>query len=179
MTAPEFFNLQRIRLRRPRLSDAAAIFEYGSDPQVAQYADWPALTSMEPLLELLPERDVRWESGSEYYWVITLLDEDRAIGGISCQIDRHAAEFGYLVNRHYWGNGIATQASQAIVQWAFSLPTISRVWATCDFENLASIRVLEKVGLLREGRLRCWAVRPNISSAPRDAFIYSRVRSDP
>lgn len=55
-------------------------------------------------------------------------------------------------------------------------PSIRRVWATCDAENLASVRVLEKLGLSREGLLRQWAVRPNISSEPWNACIYARVR---
>ncbi len=176
MVAPEIINLQRIRLRRPKLSDAEAIFEYGSDPEVAHYADWPIRTTIDPIVESLRERSVLWETGVEFNWVITLLSEDRAIGGVSCCVVRHAAEFGYLLNRRYWGNGFATDASRAVVEWAFSLPSIWRVWATCDAENLASARVLEKVGLSREGTLRRWAVRPNISPEPRDAFIYSRVR---
>ena len=176
MIAPEIIELPRIRLRRPKLSDAEAIFEYGSDPEVGRYSDWLIQTTIEPVIELLHERNKRWESGTEFYWVITLPEEDRAIGGISCHVDGHAAEFGYLINRRYWGNGFATDASRAIVEWLFSMPSIWRVWATCDTENLASVRVLEKVGLEREGILRRWAVRPNISSEPRDAFIYSKVR---
>jgi RimJ/RimL family protein N-acetyltransferase len=176
VVAPEIFHLQRIRLRRPRLSDAEAIFEYGSDPEVARYADWPIRTTIDSIVESLRERSVLWETGAEFYWVITLLGEDRAIGGVSCCVARHAVEFGFLLNRRYWGNGFATGASRAVVEWAFSLPSIWRVWATCDTENLASARVLEKVGLSREGTLRRWAVRPNISPEPRDAFIYSRVR---
>ena len=85
--------------------------------------------------------------------------------------------FGYLLNRHYWGNGFATEASsRALVDWLFSMPSIWKVWATCDTENLASVRVLEKVGLEREGFLRRWGVGPNISSEPRNAFIYSKAR---
>ena len=176
MIAPENIDLPHIRLRRPKLSDAEAIFEYASNPEVGRYADWPIQTNIEPVIKLLHERKKRWESGAEYYWVITLPDEDRAIGGVSCHTDGHAADFGYLLNRRYWGNGFATEASRVVVDWLFSMPSIWRVWATCDTENLASARVLEKIGLEREGILRRWAIRPNISREPRDAFIYSKVR---
>lgn len=175
---PEILDAQRVRLRRPTPADAAAIFEYGSDPEVARYADWPVRTSIEPLIESLRERTARWESGEEFNWVITLPAEDRAIGGVMCRVVQHAAEIGFLVHRRHWGMGYATSAARAIVEWALSVPSIWRVWATCDTENLASIRVLEKTGLSREGTLRRWAVRPNIGTAPRDAFIYSRVRPD-
>jgi ribosomal-protein-alanine N-acetyltransferase len=173
---PETIELQRIRLRRPALSDAEAIYEYGSDPEVARYADWPIRTSIEQVVESLRGRSALWDSGAEFYWVITLPEEDRAIGGVSCRIVQDSAEVGFLLNRRYWGNGLATDAARAIVEWALSIPSVRRVWATCDTENLASARVLEKVGLAREGILRSSIVRPNISSQPRDAFMYSYVR---
>lgn len=174
--APETFDLQRVRLRRPRLSDATAIFEYGNDPEVAHFADWPRRTAIEPLIESLRARTARWDSGKEFYWVITLPPDDLAVGGISCRVAGHAAEIGFLLARPLWGQGIATAVAQAVIEWALSLPVVVRVWATCDAENQASMRVLEKAGMLREGRLRRWAVRPNISAEPRDAFIYSIVR---
>jgi [ribosomal protein S5]-alanine N-acetyltransferase len=173
---PETIVLQRIRLRRPVLSDAEAIFEYGTDPEVARYTDWPIRTSVDDLVDSLRGRSALWESGAEFYWVITLSEEDRAIGGISCRIVEDSAEIGFLLNRRCWGKGLATDAATAIVEWALSVPSIRRVWATCDTENLASARVLEKAGFSREGVLRRWVVRPSISSQPRDAFMYSRVR---
>ena len=168
--------LGRIRLRRPALADAEAIFEYGSDPEVAHYADWPICTSVDQVVESLRGRTARWESGAEFYWVITLPPQDRAIGGIACSIIQDSAEVGFLLNRRYWGQGLATEAARAVVEWALSNPSIHRVWATCDTENLASARVLEKAGLAREGILRSSIVRPNISGQPRDAFMYSYVR---
>ena len=174
--APETFDLDRLRLRRPKLTDADALLAIGSDPEVARFANWPVSTSMESLLGRLRQRATDWESGAEYYWVITLADDDRAIGAIASCVDKDAAEFGYHLDRHYWGNGYATEAARAIVEWAFSLPSIRRVWATCDTENVASVRVLEKAGLVYESTLRRAIVRPNISSEPRDAFLYSRMR---
>src|SRR5262245_21059914 len=176
VVAPESIDLGRIRLRRPKLSDAKAMFECASDPEVARYMDRPVSTSIEQVIDRIGQRGERWASGAEFYWVITLPDDNGAIGAISCCVNQHSAEFGFFVNRRHWGNGYATEAARAIVDWAMSVPTIWRVWATCDFENVASVRVLEKVGLSREGTLRRWAVRPNLSSEPRDAFIFSRVR---
>jgi RimJ/RimL family protein N-acetyltransferase len=47
MIVPESFSTTRLFLRRSKESDAPAIFEYGSDPEVARYADWPKLTSVD------------------------------------------------------------------------------------------------------------------------------------
>ena len=174
---PEVIELERLRLRRPRLSDASAIFEYASDPEVAHYADWQISSDLESVTKLLRRRESAWEAGSEFYWVLTLLSQDQAIGGIACSISGHAAEFGFLLNRRFWSQGYATEASRAVVEWVFSVPSVWRLTATCDTENAASARVLEKVGLTREGTLRRAIVRPNLSNEPRDAFLYSKVRA--
>jgi RimJ/RimL family protein N-acetyltransferase len=173
---PESIALQRLRLRRPELADAAAIFEYASDPDVARYADWPISASIESVKERLRLREDEWNSGGEFHWVVTLPPDDRAIGAIACTISGHTAEFGFLLARRFWRNGYATEAARAIVGWVFSVPSVWRLSATCDVENLASARVLEKCGLEREGILRRAIVRPNLSSEPRDALLYSKVR---
>jgi RimJ/RimL family protein N-acetyltransferase len=173
---PEVIDLARLRLRRPRLSDAPAIFEYASDPDVTRYADWPISSSIASVQERLRARRDEWDSGAEFNWILTLPPDDRAIGGIACTVSGHAAEFGYLVARRFWGNGYATEAARAIVEWIFSVRPVWRLSATCDVENLASARVLEKAGLAREAILRRAIVRPNLSREPRDALLYSKVR---
>ncbi|MCB1270376.1 MAG: GNAT family N-acetyltransferase [Microthrixaceae bacterium] len=176
MPPPDVLALHTIRLRRPRLADAEAILEYGSDPEVARYADWPIRSDLTALRPLVQDREVRWDAGAEYYWVITERDRDRAIGGISCRITGDAAEVGFLLHRRFWGRGIATEACAAVVAWLWSVPTLRRVWATCDAENLASARVLEKVGLRHERTLPRATVRPNLSPEPRDTLVYARER---
>lgn len=175
LQAPEVFITERLVLRRPRLSDAEAIFEYASDPKNIHYMDYGPRTNVSEVVKSLESRPAEWESGS-FSWVLTVKPDDRPIGGIACWVEDHAAGFGYLLNQKYWGRGYATEAAHAVVNWAISLPEVYRVWATCDTENLASVRVLEKCGLVCEGRLHCYLVRPNISTIPRDAFIYARVR---
>lgn len=174
---PRQFVTSRVVLRRPLPSDAEAMFACGSDPEVARYADWPLATSIERTIERIRGSAARWDSGEEYRWVITQPETDRAVGAISCFVDGHAAEFGFLIQRPHWGKGYATEAARAVVGWATSQPSIRRVWATCDCENIASVRVLEKAGLSRESILPRATVRPNLSPEPRDAFLYSWVRS--
>ncbi|XGV97550.1 MAG: GNAT family N-acetyltransferase [Leptolyngbya sp. BL-A-14] len=175
LQAPEIFTTERLVLRRPRLSDATAIFEYASDPQAVHYMNYYPRKDVSEVVKLLEEQPEKWKSG-DLSWVLTVKPEDRPIGTIACWLEGHIAGFGYLLHQQYWRQGYATEAARALVEWAISLPNIYRVWATCDVENLASVRVLEKCGLVFEGRLRCYAVRPNISAIPRDALMYARVR---
>jgi [ribosomal protein S5]-alanine N-acetyltransferase len=173
---PDVIDLERLRLRRPTLADAPAIFEYASDPEVARYADWPISESLESVVERLRSREAEWNAGTEFHWVATLPPDDRAIGAIACTISGHTAEFGFVFARRFWGRGYATEAARATVEWIFSIPRVWRLSATCDVGNHASARVLEKAGLTREGTLRRAIVRPNVPGAPRDAFLYSKVR---
>lgn len=173
---PDVINLERLRLRRPTLADAPAIFEYASDPEVARYADWPISASLESVTERLRSREAEWNAGAEFHWVVAVPPDERAIGAIACTISGHTAEFGFLLARKFWRNGYATEAARAIVDWIFSVPSVWRLSATCDVDNRASARVLEKAGLTREGTLRRAIVRPNLPGAPRDAFLYSKVR---
>jgi RimJ/RimL family protein N-acetyltransferase len=88
----------------------------------------------------------------------------------------HRLEFGYVLARPAWGHGLMTEALTEIAAWALAQPDIFRISAVCDTENTASARVMEKSGLHREGLLRRWLVHPNISTEPRDCFIYARTR---
>lgn len=177
MKIPESFDTARLRLRRSRPGDAAAVFEYGSDPEVARYADWPRLVQHEDAERAVANAASRWESGEEYGWRLTVKPDDVAVGGVACSINGHRAEFGYLVHRELWGRGYATEAAGAVLEWLQSVPTILRVQATCDVDNLASVRVLEKLGMQREAVLRRWSLRPNLPGQPvRDSFLFSWVR---
>jgi RimJ/RimL family protein N-acetyltransferase len=69
-----------------------------------------------------------------------------------------------------------TEALSEVAHWALRQPEIFRISAVCDVENIASARVMEKAGLIREGLLRRWLVHPNISDKPRDCFAYAKAR---
>jgi RimJ/RimL family protein N-acetyltransferase len=172
MKPPETFETPQLRLRRPLPSDAEAVFEYGSDLEVARFADWPVRRSIDGLAESLLARAARWDAGEDFYWIITQSCDDRAIGGISCQITGDSAEIGFLLARQHWGKGWATEATLAVVGLARTMPVLNRLHATCDADNLASARVLEKAGFTLECRLSRAIVRPNLSPEPRDALKF-------
>ncbi len=64
------------------------------------------------------------------------------------------AEIGYELNPAHWGHGYATEAARCVLNFAFKQLRVHRVWATCIADNQASVRVLEKLGMQPEGRLR-------------------------
>ena len=97
-------------------------------------------------------------------------------GCIAARKDENGVQLGYLLARSHWGMGLMTEAISAVVRWAFSDPSVFRVWAVCDLENRPSARVLEKTGFEREGVLKKWSLHPNVSDVPRDCYCYAQTR---
>jgi RimJ/RimL family protein N-acetyltransferase len=65
--------------------------------------------------------------------------------------DHRSASMGYCLAEAAWGHGYATEAARALLQWAFDTLDLNRVQAETDTRNVASARVLEKLGFIREG----------------------------
>jgi len=175
---PDTLVTDRLVLRRPTLADAPAVYEYGRDSKVTRYLIFRTHNSVADAEAFLGTCQSRWESGEEYCWLITLRTQNRTIGSIACRVRGHAVDIGYALGSAYWHHGYATEAGQAVVAWASDLPGVYRVWAFCDVENTASARVLEKLGMSREGVLRRWIIHPNISPEPRDCYVYAKVRGE-
>jgi RimJ/RimL family protein N-acetyltransferase len=177
---PETFTTERLVARLPRVEDAAAAFAaYASDPEVTRYLSWRYYTEVEPLQKFLHGVVRTWETSEgagHYGWMLCLRGTDTPIGSIGVGFDVHGAVIGYVLGRAYWGRGLMTEAVRYVAAWALAQPPLFRVWAFCDAENLASARVMEKAGLVREGLLRRWQVCPTISPEPRDCLIYAKVR---
>ncbi len=167
----------RLILRRSRREDASVIYErYHQDPRVAHYLTWRPSATIEQTYAFLERCEARWDVGDSFPWMVTLTGDDNPIGMIEMRISRHGAELGYVLARAYWNKGYMTEAIKAVTAWAMVQPDIYRVWAVCDIENTASVRVLEKAGFRREGVLRRWLVHPNVSEEPRDCFCYAIVK---
>ncbi len=95
---------------------------------------------------------------------------------LELRIESHRADMGYVLARAYWNRGYMTEAVREVTEWALTQPSIFRVWAVCDVENAASVRVLEKAGFQQEGILRRWLIHPDISDEARDCYCYAVVK---
>lgn len=173
---PETFITLRLLLRPPRLSDAQSIFSnYAKDLETTRYLIWRPHKKIHETEEFLTRVAV-WGADDDFSWAVTLKDSGELIGMVGLRINEFKADLGYVLGRQWWGRGYATEAVQSIVDWALSQPGIYRVWAMCDVDNLASARVLEKVGMSREGVLRRSTMHPNVSEEPRDSYCYAIVK---
>jgi RimJ/RimL family protein N-acetyltransferase len=176
---PEIFDTSRLELRPPTLKDAQEIFEsYAQDKIVTRYLQWEPHNSIEKTKKFLKRCITVWQAGTAFPWVITLKEKGTIVGMLELRIDGHRADIGYVLDRGHWDQGYASEAAQLVVDWTIAQPDIYRVWAVCDVDNHASARVLEKIGMQREGILRRWMFHPNADKKPRDCYSYSLVKSN-
>ena len=147
---------KRLVLRELRLTDTEALFEIFSDEAVMRYYDRPALTRLEEARQIIERNRLRFERGEGIRWGITLKGEDHVVG--SCMFSWHPhhryAEIGYELARAYWNQGIITEALRAILSFGFETRNLHRVEAEVLLGNVASMRVLQKLGFQEEGVLR-------------------------
>lgn len=165
-------------MRKPRTADATHMFEaYTQDLDVARYLVWRPHQSLAETEAFISSCLQGWDNGQRRPYVLTRSENDRIpIGMLEARILPNAIDLGYVLQRSSWGTGLMTEAIIALSQVALTLPECFRVQATCDTENHASARVLEKAGFTWEGRLERHAVLPNLGAEPRPSLMYARCR---
>lgn len=132
---PETARTQRLYLRPFRLDDAASVFGYASDLDVTRYMEWPTHANVSESATFI--RLAQQDSGTtvDRTWAVVLRSTSELIGAASCHPNGHRATFGYVLAKHVWGNGYATEAASAIVALLERNSSIARIWATCDVES--------------------------------------------
>ena len=93
----------------------------------------------------------------EWHWAVELAGHSGVIGGVSLMVEPEAplsAELGYWFRQDCWGRGYATEACQYALEFGFLTLDLHRVWGKCHVDNTASARVMEKLGMVREGLIR-------------------------
>jgi RimJ/RimL family protein N-acetyltransferase len=173
--------LPRMRLRELIVSDVEALFELASDAEVVRFVHWPARTrdALRSFVEgVIEKRDASprlayvfaAESGS-----LSEPEQTAVLGFAQLTVtsfEHEQAELsGYLLRRH-WGKGLATELGAAARDFAFGELRVHRLFAHCDTENVASLHVIEKLGLAREGTLRG---RLRIDGVWRDSHLYAML----
>jgi len=168
----------RLLLRPFTQADTDAIYALQSNPRVLRYWDappWKERARAERFIAVCREME---QEGTG-----TRLAIERTADGVFigwCCLVRwdpgyRSAALGYCFDDTAWGHGYATEAAGTLLQWAFDALDLNRVQAETDTRNIASSRVLEKLGFVREGTLRedC-IVDGDIS----DTWVYGLLRRD-
>lgn len=147
---------ERLTLRSLTLDDAADLFAYASDPEMAAFVEWPQHETIADS-NIHIRRMLAHHAAGNYHWGITERNDGRLIGscGFVATAPAHRrAEIIYAVARHRWGEGIATEAVAAVIRFGFMDLDLNRIEARCLPEHVASRRVMVKLGMSFEGVLR-------------------------
>ena len=146
----------RLILRKLTLVDAEDVFGYASDPDVAEMTTWEPHTSLEDSRTFLAGVRRQYRDGDGGPWGIVLKERDHVIGTIGLSVvSWHArAELGYAIGKQWWGRGYTTEAGQAALRFGFESLRLNRIEARCLPTNVASERVMQKLGMHAEGLLR-------------------------
>jgi [ribosomal protein S5]-alanine N-acetyltransferase len=174
---PDTVDTPRLYLRHPVTADAERIFQtYAQDREVTRYLEWMPHTSVETTKKFIADCRERWSNSVACPYVITRKEDAELLGMVEVRPKGHRANLGYVLARPYWGKGFMPEAIAAMVKITLEAPTVYRMEATCDVDNHASARALEKSGFRREGVLRRYIIHPNISPEPRDSLLYALTK---
>lgn len=148
---------ERLCLRKIDVTDAKNMLSYLSDPVVMQYYGLEPFEKVEEVIDEISWYDkiLREETGIR--WGISLKDEGKIIGScgfLNWERQHRRIDIGYELASDYWGKGIASEVLEAVITYGFEKMNVERIQALIEPPNIASIKLVERHGFLREGLLR-------------------------
>lgn len=152
MAETPVLNTARLRLRPFRLGDASRFVSLAGNPAVARMtSDIP-----HPLHIWQCRRWLRQARGEVRFGIE---HEDQLIGGVGyfCQ-HPNVGELGFWLGEAYWRQGFATEASRAVVTYAFTVGNLEALTSANFIDNPASARTLTKLGFSANGRMRAQSI---------------------
>lgn len=166
---------ERLSLRMFTEADAEGLYAYAKNPNVGPHAGWKPHESVSESAEII--RDL---FGPAESWAIRLRGEDRIIGAIGLEPDRHrdenSREIGYSLAEDMWGKGLMTEACREVIRFAFEELQLPIVSICTSPSNSRSQRVIEKCGFVYEGTLR--RSYQTYTGECRDSRCYSLLREE-
>lgn len=169
----------QIYLRELRFTDWIDVHAYASQERVCRFQAWGPNTEeqTQAFVKQIIE-DAQEVPRTRFAYAIVELNTQKMNGMIEFNIrsfiDR-SGEIGYSVHPDYWGQGVATEASGLLLKFGFEELLLHRIYATCDPRNMGSSRVLSKIGMTYEGRLRDALL---IRDGWRDSLVFSMLEQE-
>ena len=174
MTKPATIRTQRLLLRPFELKDVSDVFDYASDTEWSRFlpvASPYTVRDAEAFVarQILKNWDEKPRFAIEFKGVV--------VGSVKLTIENplSIASLRYSIARPCWNLGLMTEAVTAVVGWGFDEFGLQKVYSRMDVENVGSWRVMEKVGMTREGTLRSHGVNRGVRH---DYHYYGILRSE-
>jgi ribosomal-protein-alanine N-acetyltransferase len=174
LTLPERIDTERLSLQRLRYEDAEEIFYcYASKPEATRFMSWPTHKDTFDTRAFLRYAVAAWYEGMDYSFAIRLKVVNRIVGSFGVINENGKLQFGYILSPTHWGSGYATEACRRMMDLLMQEKEVYRIGTYVDLDNIASIKVLEKSGLVEEARLKKWMRFPNQGNEPKDCALYT------
>lgn len=146
----------RLFLREFTDNDWINVHKYASQDIVCKYQPWGPNTEEESrsfVNQVI--KDSTEEPRKRFAFAIVLNTNMIGAGELNIRdFTNKIGELGYIINPDSWGKGIATDVAKLLIGFGFEELKLHRIYATCDPRNIGSSKVLMKVGMTREGRIR-------------------------
>ncbi|GAB6989772.1 GNAT family N-acetyltransferase [Paenibacillus pini] len=146
----------RLILRPFNLSDAQQVSEHCNNYNVYKSTlTLPYPYPIDAAISWIQTHEDNFNDNTSYEFAITdkLTQELYGAIGLSNNQKHRNGELGYWIGEEYWGKGYATEATQALIKFAFSIMDYHKVYARYFASNLGSGRVMQKSGMVQEGVL--------------------------
>ena len=149
-----FIVTPRLRLSEYAEADFEGVHAYAQDPETVRFMTWGPNQPEDTrkfIRRAIAQQKI--EPRENYHLVVRLRESDQIIGGCGIHLRwpaHRGAEIGYCFNRHFWGQGYATETMGALLQFGFEQLNLHRIIARCDPRNIGSARVMQKNGLREE-----------------------------
>ena len=170
---------ERLLLRDFVAADLEAVHAYASRDDVCRFMPWGPNDETASRAFIDRALEEQTQTPREIYQLAVIeTSTRRLIGGVGLYIKSwHNADgfIGYVFHSDVWGRGYATEAAGALVDAGFQQLDLHRIWSTCDDENAASARVMEKLGWQQEGLLR---QDVNLRGQWRDSRVLAILRDE-
>ncbi len=143
---------ERLVLRPLGIQYLESVHEYASDLKNTRYMMFLPNDTVEETKEFLEGVDRQWASDNQICYEFAILLEGKMIGAVSLTLeedDLKSGELGWIVNKKYWGQGIAPEAAAALVEYAKAKLGVTHFIAHCDAGNPGSYRTMEKIGMVK------------------------------
>ena len=169
----------RLRIRRFAASDVTATHSWASNPQVSQFMAWQPHRDVAETADFIDACLASYKRMQPAAWAVELKGAQPGVVIGSCNFSHYSAfderaELAYCLGPEHRGQGIATEAARAVIAHGFNAG-LFRIEATCELENTASVRVLQKSGMRYEGTLRGYCKKANTRL---DVAMYALTRPD-
>lgn len=165
-------------LREYTINDVSDLKEWLGDAEIYTYWGRNANNSeINPeSLFIDPRPHIKRKPSKDFKWGMVLKENNKLIGEIQVfdiENDR-MAKVAYRLSKKYWGKGLTSEALHSVVMFCFENTELQRLSAGVDVNNIASWKVMEKCGFLREGLIR----QGKMLSTYCDYYLYGMLKND-